>query len=114
MCPCIPRGTVDRGRFVLLQPPRGRTPLLAPEKSPVMKRIATACIGIAALVVAPLAAFATEFTTGGHEETTENFSAAGWAAAAAATPGFVAGGVTGTHLSDVRHPPWGAVKQQYR
>lgn len=63
-----------------------------------MKRIVTACFAISSLVLAPLAAFATEFTTGGHDETTESFSAAGWAAAAAATPGTVAGGVTGSHL----------------
>jgi len=63
-----------------------------------MKRLVTACCAIASLVVAPLTAFAIEYTTGGHDETTETFAGANWGAAAAATPGTVPAGITGTHL----------------
>jgi hypothetical protein len=40
-----------------------------------------------------------QYTNGGHDETTEDFTvAASWAATAAANPGVVASTVTGTHL----------------
>jgi hypothetical protein len=63
-----------------------------------MKKSATALVAIAALCLA-LPAYAVEHTIGSHDETSEDFTIAGsWAAASAATPGTVAGGVVGTHL----------------
>lgn len=64
-----------------------------------MRKIVTtlSTLGLCAAMAARASASCDQ-TIGGHDETTENFLGATWAAAAAATAGSVAGGVTGTHL----------------
>lgn len=57
-------------------------------------RLLTAALFLAATATLALA----QQTTGGHDESSEDLTAASWSAAAAATPGTVAGGITGAHL----------------
>jgi len=64
-----------------------------------MKRIATTLLAATSLCTALCALPASaQQVIGGHDEFSENFTGASWAPAAAATPGTVAGGVTGSHL----------------
>jgi hypothetical protein len=63
-----------------------------------MHKLATPFL-VAALLLAAIASRAFAVTTvGGHDESTEDLTAASWAAAAVANPGTVAPGVTGVHL----------------
>lgn len=57
-------------------------------------RILAAVLFLAAIATPTLA----QQAVGGHDESTEDFTGASWAAAAAATPGTVSGGITGVHL----------------
>jgi hypothetical protein len=64
-----------------------------------MRKLATILLTTGLCATLTATAFAScDQTIGGHDETTESFAGASWAAAAAATAGTVAGGVTGTHL----------------
>jgi hypothetical protein len=57
-------------------------------------RFLVAVLFLAAVATPTLA----QRTVGGHDESTEDFTGASWAAAAVASPGTVAAGVTGVHL----------------
>jgi hypothetical protein len=57
-------------------------------------RVLAAVVFLAAIATPTLA----QQTVGGHDESTDDFTGASWAAAAPANPGTVASGVTGVHL----------------
>jgi hypothetical protein len=62
----------------------------------VTDRFLAVSLAVASCFIATVS-IATE-SVGGHDETTEDFTTASWAATAPASPGTVAGGVTGAHL----------------
>ena len=62
------------------------------------KWASTLFLALALGLALPISQAHAQYTRGGHDETTEDFTGAAWAAAGLATPGTVAGGVTGSHL----------------